>query len=82
MDIVKIWIEELKKKWYSERSKAWRLNARDFIQGLILAVIAGALSAVYTAYASDGVIDWELVKKSAIIAITAYVIKKFPQGEK
>jgi hypothetical protein len=51
------------------RSKFLRLNARDFIKGLIVVVICTFITGVYQLIANGGTVNWITLKPVAIAAI-------------
>jgi hypothetical protein len=55
------------------RSKFLRLNSRDFINGLIIAVFCAFITGVYQIIANGGTINWLTVKPVVIAAIGAGV---------
>lgn len=65
----------------TEASKKWRLNARDYLQGLIVAALSSAGGIVVTALSNGGAIDWKAVGLVAISSALGYLLKKLPQGE-
>ncbi len=66
-----------------EGSKKFRLGAKDFIQGLILAITAPCIAIIQTSLdAGSLAINWQLVGITAISAGVAYLAKKFFQNDK
>jgi hypothetical protein len=55
------------------KSKFLRLSARDFIQGLIVAIICALLTGFYQLLASGGEINWMTIRPVIIAAIGAGV---------
>jgi len=51
------------------RSKFLRLNARDFIKGLIVVMFCTFITGFYQLIANDGVINWITLKPVVIAAI-------------
>jgi hypothetical protein len=51
------------------RSKFLRLNTRDYIKGIIVAIICTLITGVYELIASGGVVNWSTIKPVLIAAI-------------
>jgi uncharacterized membrane protein len=51
------------------RSKFLKLNSRDFINGLIVAMFCTFITGFYQLIANDGVINWLTIKPVVIAAI-------------
>jgi hypothetical protein len=54
-------------------SKYLRLNARDFLKGLIVVVICTLVTGTYQLIASGGVVNWFTIKPVVIAAIGSAV---------
>ncbi len=62
-------------------SQLWSLEVRDFVQGLIVAVLTGVLTIFVQMVNSGGSID---LKQIGIVALTsgaAYLLKKFSSDQ-
>jgi hypothetical protein len=55
------------------RSGLFRLNARDFTRGLIVAIICTFITGMYQLVASGGVVNWFTIKPVVIAAIGSAV---------
>ena len=61
-----------------EKSKLWKLDLRDFLKGLVVAVIAAVITSVYTVIETGQTIfdvDWRVTLSVAITAGISYVLK-------
>lgn len=58
-------------------SKQFVVQARDWINGLIIAVLSSILVVIEQAFDAQNGIDWNLVYKMALSGGLAYVIKNF-----
>ena len=62
------------------RSKLFLLNARDFLKGLVLAIITAVMTFLINELQTGAPIDYELAKRvgvTALIAFMSYVVKNF-----
>lgn len=67
------------------RSKFLKLNSRDFINGLIVAMFCTLITGFYQLIASDGVINWITMKPVLIAAIgsgVSYLTKNLLSNSK
>ena len=65
-------------KKFSER---WALNAQDFINGMIMAIIGGVLNILLVRVTSDNFqITWDVIWHGAIVSGITYLSYKFPQA--
>jgi hypothetical protein len=67
------------------RSKYLKLNARDFINGIIVAILCTFITGFYQLVANGGVINWITVKPVVIAAIgsgVAYLTKNLLSNSK
>ncbi len=65
-------------KQFSER---WALNAQDFINGLIMAVIGGLVNILLVRFTSGNfLLTWEVIWHGAIVSGVTYLSYKFPQA--
>ncbi len=55
------------------RSKFLRLNARDFIKGLIVATLCTFITGLYQLIANGGVVNWSTLKPVVIAALGSAV---------
>lgn len=54
------------------------LNTKDFLKGLIVAVLSAVVTILYSSLqAGDFVIDWKSIGMAALSAALAYVTKNF-----
>ena len=61
-------------------SKKFRLNAKDFLRGLLIAMLTAALMAVQNALdAGELVFKWKQITMAAIGGGVAYLLKNFFQ---
>ncbi len=58
-------------------SNQFTLNIRDFLKGLVVAVIVPALLAVQQAITNQTPIDWKLLGGVALASFIGYLIKNF-----
>jgi hypothetical protein len=67
------------------RSKYLKLNTRDFINGIIVAIICTFLTGFYQLIANGGLINWVTLKPVVIAAIgsgVAYLTKNLLSNSK
>jgi hypothetical protein len=65
------------------RSKKYKLNSRDFVKGLIIAILAAALSIVQNSLSAGQLIfDYKLIITTSLSAGVAYLIKNIFEGDK
>jgi hypothetical protein len=67
------------------RSKFLRLNSRDFIKGIIVAIFCTFITGLYQLIANGGVINWLTIKPVVIAAIgsgVAYLTKNLLTNSK
>jgi hypothetical protein len=67
------------------RSKLLKLNTRDFINGVIVAIICTFLTGFYQLIANGGLINWVTLKPVVIAAIgsgVAYLTKNLLSNSK
>lgn len=64
------------------KSTKWTLQLRDFLKGLLLAVLSPIVPIIIQSI-SKGVftLDWALIKTIAIGAFSAYLMKNLPQDD-
>lgn len=53
------------------------LNTRDFIKGLVLAVLVPALLAIQQALSTSGELNWKTLGATSLAAFIGYLIKNF-----
>jgi len=61
-------------------SELFKLNLNDFTKGLVIAILTGALTTIYSSFTSDcgvGCIDWKMVFNAGAGAGIAYLIKNY-----
>ncbi len=59
-------------------SEQWKLNVRDFLRGLFIAALTVPVDIVLrTMEAGHFTFDWATIKHSAIVGVTAYLVKNF-----
>ena len=66
-------------------SKLWNLNTRDFIKGLIVAVITAVVTFLTNALTAGATIDIALLKKvgmAAVIGFLSYLLKNLLTNSK
>jgi hypothetical protein len=65
------------------RSKKYKLNSRDFVKGLIIAILAAALPIVQNSLSAGQLIfDYKLIITTSLSAGVAYLIKNIFEGDK
>jgi hypothetical protein len=67
------------------RSKYLKLNTRDFINGIIVAILCTFITGFYQLIANGGVINWITIKPVVIAAIgsgVAYLTKNLLSNSK
>jgi uncharacterized membrane protein len=67
------------------RSKILKLNTRDFINGIIVAIICTFITGFYQLIANGGLINWVTIKPVVIAAIgsgVAYLTKNLLSNSK
>ena len=66
-------------------SKLWRLNGKDFIKGLVVAVLVAVLAVIQNLLKEKGLdltaVDWQSVGNVAVTAAVAYLGKNLITDE-
>lgn len=78
-------MNELFKKFFAPgvSSEQWSLNKWDYVKATVLAIFAAPISMLVNSITqwSSGhdpfVIDWQLLWKSCVIALTTYLVKNY-----
>ena len=64
-----------------KRSQFLKLNQRDFLKGLVVAVLTAVIVTVQQQLQAD-VFDWKIVATTALSALLAYLSKNLLENEK
>lgn len=58
-------------------SPLFRINVRDILKALLLAILAPVLQLLYDTLVSGAPIDWKLLLSEALVAGLGYLLKNF-----
>jgi hypothetical protein len=62
-------------------SAKWRLNARDYVQGVLVSVLSSVGALAVTMLSNGGKIEWKTIGVTAIASAIGYLLKKLPQSD-
>lgn len=64
-------------------SRQWTLNARDFIRGLVMAVLGAVVTIIYESFKAGNLeFDWKKIGYVAAATAIAYIFKNFVEPSK
>lgn len=66
------------------KSKIYKLNANDFLQGLILTILFAVLTFIYDAINKCGIecVDWRLLCEYSVKVFLGYILKNYFRNSK